>query len=414
MNINKYGKALSWITRPKSTETATLENFNPEEFRTPFRGAGLVDHGSRIGFKRGTTLASQKSVDEYVNIIRNMIKDNKYVPTANINFRETGPIPNFLKAKELVKAEVGESFDVLYNRNIKKRKDIKRWQDPVKKEYDIMQKAERKQTKRVKEADVKPSPREAKINLDQRKVTRKLNVPIKNNPELVLKNKALMDQLSFTVSKDGDIIKVKPNLDNIKNRGIVEVDHQRDIYKKGKMKNLPYNRNLILGPHNRSGGFKAMAEAFIKKNPDPNNVKVKNIIKKEEELGITLQPDVPKGTFPTKSLGYKQVGGPVEKFKTAAKKVFNVAKPILKTAGKLAGVAVPPLGVYLGAADVSRAQAEGMTSPLETLTAYALGPEVARGYGDIKKRWEYWQDPSKDRAKPKVYRGIASLKNDLE
>ena len=49
MNINKYGKALSWITRPKSTETATLENFNPEEFRTPFRGAGLVDHGSRVG-----------------------------------------------------------------------------------------------------------------------------------------------------------------------------------------------------------------------------------------------------------------------------------------------------------------------------------------------------------------------------
>ena len=53
MNINKYGKALSWITRPKSTETATLENFNPEELRTPFRGAGLVDHGSRVGLAEG-------------------------------------------------------------------------------------------------------------------------------------------------------------------------------------------------------------------------------------------------------------------------------------------------------------------------------------------------------------------------
>ena len=40
-----------------------------------------------------------------------------------------------------------------------------------------------------------------------------------------------------------------------------------------------------------------MAETFIEKNPDPNNVKVKNIIKKAKELGITLQPDVPKGTF---------------------------------------------------------------------------------------------------------------------
>ena len=52
MNINKYGKALSWITRPKSTETATLENFNPEELRTPFRGAGLVDHGP-AGVRQG-------------------------------------------------------------------------------------------------------------------------------------------------------------------------------------------------------------------------------------------------------------------------------------------------------------------------------------------------------------------------
>ena len=121
MNIDRYNKALSWITRPKSTETATLENFNPEEFRSEIQGAGLVE--SRIGFKRGTTLASQKSVDEYVNIIRNMIKDSKYVPTANIDRRATGPIPNFQKAKEIVKAEVGESFEVLYNRNINKRKN---------------------------------------------------------------------------------------------------------------------------------------------------------------------------------------------------------------------------------------------------------------------------------------------------
>ena len=106
------------------------QRMSPPTFAERFNLGGLA---GRVGFGRGTTLASQKSVEEYVNIIRNMIKDNKYVPTANINFKETGPIPNFLKAKELVKAEVGESFDVLYNRNIKKRKDIKRWQDPEKK-----------------------------------------------------------------------------------------------------------------------------------------------------------------------------------------------------------------------------------------------------------------------------------------
>jgi len=61
MNINKYGKALSWITRPKSTETATLENFNPEEFRTPFRGAGLVDHGPE-GVRQGYAAVIKQGV----------------------------------------------------------------------------------------------------------------------------------------------------------------------------------------------------------------------------------------------------------------------------------------------------------------------------------------------------------------
>jgi hypothetical protein len=33
------------------------------------------------------------------------------VPTdININFKETGPIPNFLKAKEIVKQEMGDGF----------------------------------------------------------------------------------------------------------------------------------------------------------------------------------------------------------------------------------------------------------------------------------------------------------------
>ena len=33
-----------------------------------------------------------------------------------------------------------------------------------------------------------------------------------------------------------------------------------------------------MGPHNRSNGFKAMAEKYIQKNPDPNDPKVKNIL----------------------------------------------------------------------------------------------------------------------------------------
>ncbi len=283
--------------------------------------------GGRVGYRtgktvRGSTIATQKPVEFYVDIIKNMIRDNRYVPPVNINPREVGKIPNFLKAKELVKAETGESFDVLYNRNIQKRKKIKRAADPEKRQRDLISMAERKGKRRVLKADpsdpVTITDRERALNFEQRKYNKDLNLKIRQNPDLILKDKLLMDKLSTTVSKDGNIIKVKPTLDDIKNRGIVEVEHQRDIYKKGKLKDLPYNRNFILGPYNREGGFKKMAETFIEKNPDANNIKVKNIIKKAEELGVTLQPNVPKGTFPTKGIGYKQVGGPVEKFANAA------------------------------------------------------------------------------------------------
>jgi hypothetical protein len=282
----------------------------------------FMAQGGRPGYKRGSTIAMQKPVEFYVDIVRNMIQDTTYTPPVNINAREVGTIPNFQKAKELVKADVGESFDVLYNRNVQKRKKIKRAEDPIKKEKDLISKAERKSKRRVLKADpsdpVKMTDREQALNFEQRKHNRDLNLKIRQNPDLILKDKSLMDKLSTTVSKDGNIIKVKPTLDDIKNRGIVEVEHQRDIFKKGKLKDLPYNRNFILGPYNREGGFKKMAETFIEKNPDANNIKVKNIIKKAKELGVTLQPNVPKGTFPTKGIGYKQVGGPVEKFANAA------------------------------------------------------------------------------------------------
>ena len=350
MKIHRHNVAMRWITRRRTNEVAGLYESFPGTFSAyqealsggfqgtmeefiqhqsipqsdrPFTGAV----GGRVGYRtgktvRGSTIATQKPVEFYVDIIKNMIRDNRYVPPVNINPREVGKIPNFLKAKELVKAETGESFDVLYNRNIQKRKKIKRAADPEKRQRDLISMAERKGKRRVLKADpsdpVTITDRERALNFEQRKYNKDLNLKIRQNPDLILKDKSLMDKLSTTVSKDGNIIKVKPTLDDIKNRGIVEVEHQRDIYKKGKLKDLPYNRNFILGPYNREGGFKKMAETFIEKNPDANNIKVKNIIKKAEELGVTLQPNVPKGTFPTKGIGYKQVGGPVEKFANAA------------------------------------------------------------------------------------------------
>ena len=297
--------------------------------------------GERQLFGKGTTLASQLPVEDYVTIVKEMVADKNYVPTVNINFKETGRIPNFLKAKEIVKQEMGDGFTRAYNANVERRKKLKqkseRELDPQRKTEYLAKAAERKSRRRIEKIgpDVSLSPREAKLNLEQRKIAKKLNEAIRKNPDLILKNEALIDQLSTTIDKDGNIIKVKPSLTDIKNRGIYEIEHQRDIYKTGKMKDFPYNRNLILGPYNRTGGFKEMAEKFIEKFPDPSNPKVQAILEKADELGVTIRPNVPEGTFPTKALGYKQLPDPIEKFKAVAEKVTPSLKSELFPSGDL-------------------------------------------------------------------------------
>ena len=297
--------------------------------------------GERQLFGKGTTLASQLPVEDYVTIVKEMVADKNYVPTVNINFKEKGRIPNFLKAKEIVKQEMGDGFTRAYNANVERRKKLKqkyaRKLDPQRQTEYLAKAAETKSRRRIEKIgpDVSLSPREAKLNLEQRKIAKKLNEAIRKNPDLILKNEALIDQLSTTIDKDGNIIKVKPSLTDIKNRGIYEIEHQRDIYKTGKMKDFPYNRNLILGPYNRTGGFKEMAEKFIEKFPDPSNPKVQAILEKADELGVTIRPNVPEGTFPTKALGYKQLPDPIEKFKAVAEKVTPSLKSELFPDGDL-------------------------------------------------------------------------------
>jgi len=278
-------------------------------------------------FAKGTTIGSQLPLEDYVTIVKEMVADKNYVPPVNLNAKEVGRIPNFEKAKELVKAEMGDGFTQAYQANITRRKKLKqkaiREADPEKKTVYLAKSAERRRAGRIKKlgGDVKMTPAEKFLNFQQSLVTKQLNEKIRQNPDLILKNEELMDQLSTTVSKDGDIVKVKPSLEDIQNRGIFEIEHQRDIYKQGKMKDFPYNRNLILGPYNRTGGFKEMAEKFIEKNPDPSNPKVINILNTADELGVTIRPNAPEGTFPTKALGYKQAPDPVSKFVDVAKKV---------------------------------------------------------------------------------------------
>jgi hypothetical protein len=265
--------------------------------------------------------------EQYFEDYKGMANDPDYKPKyvkANVG---TGMSAQQLRARAEAKKTI-QGFETKFNKNVSRRKRIKMKAaleaDPERKQIEMAKKAERRRGRRVaKLADKKNlSPNEKLLNFEQSLITRQLNDKIKANPNIIFNNKKLIDQLSTTVDRDGNIIKSKPTIYEIEKRGLFEIEHQRDVRKTGAMKDFPYNRNLILGPHNRSGGFKDMAEKFIEKNPDPNNLKVKNIIEKANELKITLQPEVPQGTFKTKGLGYKQPADATGKFVEYAK--FNL------------------------------------------------------------------------------------------
>ena len=73
------------------------ENIQIHKYLTrPARPQLPAARSERQLFARGTTLASQLPVEDYVTIVREMVADPNYRPTdVNINFKETGPIPNF-------------------------------------------------------------------------------------------------------------------------------------------------------------------------------------------------------------------------------------------------------------------------------------------------------------------------------
>jgi len=360
-------------------------------------GIGTVEReeeadGGRIGFSDGT-------VEEFVEIVKKMVADPEYMSPININAREVGKIPNFETAKKIVKEEMGEAeFNQAYQKNLSRTRKVKakekRKVDPDLRERYLAGKAERRRKRRVEKLGdkTKLTPKEKYLNFQQSLITKQLNEKIRKNPNIILNNKKLMEDLATTVDINGNIIKKKVNLSDITNRGIFEIEHQRDIFKPGKMKDFPYNRNLILGPHNRSDGFKATAEKYISKNPD--SPKVKTILKKAKDLKITLQPDVPKGTFKTKGIGYTQVNDPVKKFIDIAKKSTpeisknlgvesyskNLAKAKqalgmgLKTAGKV----IKPVGYAFGVNAVKSAigKADEMNldlSPIDLFIALDSG-----------------------------------------
>ena len=285
----------------------------------------------RTKIRAGKLIKDKITFEQYLEDYKGMANDRNYKPKYIKSGVGVGISPQQKRALAEAKKNI-ENFDVKYQKNVNKRKKLKRAENPENVKKDLASRAERRVNRRLKEKDVALSPREKNINLEQRKLVKEYNAPIRKNPNMVLGNKALMEKLSITVSKDGDIIKIPTGLTEkyLKDRGLFEIDHQRDIYKKGKGKNLPYNRNLIMGPYNRNGGFKDMAEKFIAANP--NSPKIEAILKQAEDLKVTLQPEVPTGTFKTKGIGYKQAADPIEKFKSA----FNsLQSKLISSANKL-------------------------------------------------------------------------------
>ena len=278
----------------------------------------------RTNIRAGKFKKDPITFKQYLDDFKKMAEDPSYIPKYVKPLKGTGPSIQQVRARAEAKNTI-ENFQAKLNKNVNRRKRLKRAADPIKREKDLIAKAERRVRRRIKKKDVALTDREKKLNLEQRAETRRLNKPIKDNPKIILDNKDLMEKLSITVSKDGDIVKIPPGLTeaNLKERGLFEIDHQRDIYKEGRGKNLPANRNLIAGPYNRTGGFKEMAEKFIEANPDPENPKVKNILNVAEDLQVTLQPNIKEGIFATKSLGFKQTPDPVVKFKETGLKWNN-------------------------------------------------------------------------------------------
>ena len=308
------------LIRPVTSEEQKISNL--------FYGKDMedltIEQRTRLRKRISSGKIDTITFEQYLEDYKGMANDPDYIPKYVKPNVGTGMSPQQLRAKAEAKKTI-EGFDSKFNKNISRRKRIKMKAaieaDPERKQREMAKKAERRRGRRVAKLSdkAKLSANERLLNFEQSLITRQLNDKIKANPNIVLNNKKLIDKLSVTVDGDGNIIKSKPTIYELDKRGLFEIEHQRDVRKAGAMKDFPYNRNPILGPYNRSGGFKDMAEKFIEKNPDPNNSKVKKIIEKAKELKITLQPEVPVGTFKTKGIGYKQPASATGKFIEYAK-----------------------------------------------------------------------------------------------
>ena len=366
------------------------------------------------GVQQAVNVATDLSIEEYEDIFRKMAKDRTYEPPLDISAKGKGLSANYKKAKGNVKKEIPQ-LQKLIDQNSRKRKtikrDAKRKADPDLQNKYLAERQTRRDTKRFKEkGKIKLNSREIGLNKQQRFLLKEANDLINQNPKELLKDKKLLDRISFRVDNEGNIYKSTPDLkavlDPKNDARFFHLSHARRAELGTELTDSPANR--FASTFNQNNEFIKDAERFIESNPkDP---KVKNIIKKAEELKLTLRPDVPKGTFKNKYLGYtKDLDKPVGKIKTVintympkglksklstvAKAAKIIGKPIARTVGAVVPI-VGPAMVGLGAYDVAKAAEQGATGPVESALAYGFGPEAAVGLMNLKARAQRGELPN--------------------
>ena len=95
-------------------------------------------------------IAKDATVEQYVEDIRKMVKDPNYVSKYIKPAKEVGEPANLRAAKAIVANET-ENFKLKYDRNKNNTKRKKREADPIKREKDLVSRAERRVNRRIKE-----------------------------------------------------------------------------------------------------------------------------------------------------------------------------------------------------------------------------------------------------------------------
>jgi len=380
--------------------------------------------------QQAVNIATDLSVGEYENMFKKMATDRTYEPPVDISAKGKGLSANYIKAKANVTKEIPQ-LQKLITQNSTKRKtikrDAKRKADPDLQNKYLAERQTRRDTKRFKEkGKIKLNSREIGLNKQQRFLLKEANDLINQNPKELLKDKKLLDRISFRVDNKGNIYKSTPDLkavlDPKNDARFFHLSHARRAELGTELTDSPANR--FASTFNQNNEFIKDAERFIEKNP--NDPKVKNIIKKAEELKLTLRPDVPKGTFKNRYLGYtKDLDKPVGKIKTVINEFMPkglksklstiskvgkiISKPILRAAAPIIPFAGPAI-MAMGAADVAEAAEQGAMGLDESPLAYYLGPQAAVGLMNLKERSKQ-KEPTSMMGEAEIDEGFTSYFN---